>query len=192
MRCRIESKNDTQPVYASDVRYARLFAKKDYRATINGTVLLLRTLAACIISMEGDVKSTMEAVGDRIKKRRLELGWTQDVLAEKAGISKSFLSDLENGKRSVGADKLLDIGRVLSLSLDFLMSGQEPDTERAEVQIPSSLASFAAKAGLSFRQALTLLEMQQQIVAHRSATKKDGLEKVDWQKFYEAVKEFLE
>ena len=63
---------------------------------------------------------------------------------------------------------------------------------QTEVQIPSSLASFAAKAGLSFRQALTLLEMQQQIVAHRSATKKDGLEKVDWQKFYEAVKEFLE
>jgi len=153
---------------------------------------LLRTLGSCIISMEDEVKSKMQAVGDRIKKRRLELGWTQDVLAEKAGISKSFLSDLENGKRSVGADKLLDIGRVLSLSLDFLMSGQEPESEPAEVQIPSSLASFAAKAGLSFRQALTLLEMQQQIVAHRSATKKGGIDKVDWQKFYEAVKEFLE
>ena len=192
MRCRIESKYDTHEVYTGAVGYARLFAKEYRRAIANGTVLLLRTRASRILSVEGDVKSTMQAVGDRIKKRRLELGWTQDVLAERAGISKSFLSDLENGKRSVGADKLLDIGRVLSLSLDFLMSGQEPETESAEVQIPSSLASFAAKAGLSFRQALTLLEMQQQIVAHRSATKKDGLEKVDWQKFYEAVKEFLE
>jgi len=134
----------------------------------------------------------MQTVGERIKKRRTELGWTQDVLAEKAGISKSFLSDLENGKRSVGADKLLDIGKVLSLSLDYLMAGQEPQMDATEVQIPSSLASFAAKAGLSFRQALTLLEMQQQIVAHRSATRKGGLDKVDWQKFYEAVKEFLE
>jgi transcriptional regulator with XRE-family HTH domain len=138
------------------------------------------------------VKPTKQTVGDRIKQRRNELGWTQDVLAEKAGISKSFLSDLENGKRSVGADTLLDIGRVLSLSLDYLMTAKEPETEAAEVQIPSSLASFAGRAGISFRQALTLLEMQQQIVAHRSATKKDGLEKVDWQKFYEAVKEFLE
>ena len=138
------------------------------------------------------MKTTMQTVGERIKKRRTELGWTQDVLAEKAGISKSFLSDLENGKRSVGADKLLDIGRVLSLSLDFLMSGQEPETKPAEVQVPSSLASFAAKAGLSFRQALTLLEMRRQIVAHRGATKKGGLDKVDWQKFHEAVKEFLE
>jgi len=179
-------------VYTGVVRYARLFANKYLCLTRKRSYRLLRTLGSCIISMEDDVKSKMQAVGDRIKKRRLELGWTQDVLAEKAGISKSFLSDLENGKRSVGADKLLDIGRVLSLSLDFLMSGQEPESEPAEVQIPSSLASFAAKAGLSFRQALTLLEMQQQIVAHRSATKKGGIDKVDWQKFYEAVKEFLE
>ena len=37
-----------------------------------------------------------------------------------------------------------------------------------------------------------LLDMQKQIVAHRSAKKKDGLESVDWRKFYESVKEFLE
>jgi len=33
--------------------------------------------------------------------------------------------------------------------------------------------------------------MQQQIIAHRSSTKKESLDKVDWQKFYEAVKDFL-
>ncbi|MGD0897506.1 MAG: helix-turn-helix domain-containing protein [Thermoguttaceae bacterium] len=135
----------------------------------------------------------MASVGERIKKRRNELGWTQDVLAQKAGISKSFLSDLENGKRNVGADTLYDIARVLSLSLDYLMTGKEGETEPpSEVQIPASLATFAARAGISFRQALTLLEMQQQIVAHRSSTKKGTLDKVDWQKFYEAVKDFLQ
>ena len=135
----------------------------------------------------------MPTVGQRIRKRRTELGWTQDVLAKKAGISKSFLSDLENGKRNVGADTLYDIARVLSLSLDYLMTGKEGETEPAsEVQIPASLATFAARAGISFRQALTLLEMQQQIVAHRSSTKKGSLDKVDWQKFYEAVKDFLQ
>jgi hypothetical protein len=39
---------------------------------------------------------------------------------------------------------------------------------------------------------LMLLDMQKQIVAHRSAKKKDDLEAVDWRKFYEGVKEFLE
>jgi transcriptional regulator with XRE-family HTH domain len=134
----------------------------------------------------------MASVGERIKKRRAELGWTQEQLAQKAGISKSFLSDLENSKRSVGADNLLDIARALGVSLDFLMTGEASKDQATEVPIPASLARFAAEEGLSFRQTLMLLEMQQQIVAHRSAKKKDGLESVDWRKFYEAVKEFLE
>jgi len=134
----------------------------------------------------------MPSVGERIKKRRNELGWTQDLLATKAGVSKGFLSDLENGKRKVGADTLYDIARALSLSLDYLMTGAEGETEPpSEVQIPASLATFAARAGISFRQALTLLDMQQQIIAHRSSTKKESLDKVDWQRFYEAVKDFL-
>ena len=113
-------------------------------------------------------------------------------MAQKAGLSKSFLSDLENGKRSVGANNLLDIARALGVSLDFLMTGTASQDQRSEVPIPASLARFAAEEGLTFRQTLVLLEMQQQIVAHRSARKKDGLDGVDWRKFYEAVKEFLE
>lgn len=138
----------------------------------------------------------MATVGERIKARRDELDWTQDELANKANISKSFLSDLENGKRNVGADKLLDIARALCLSLDYLMTGKNAKrtaTEESaeEVQIPKALAAFAADEGISFRQAIALLEMQNQIIAHRSSTKKGDLDKVDWQKFYEAVKEFL-
>ena len=134
----------------------------------------------------------MASVGERIRERRTELGWTQDQLGQKAGISKSFLSDLENGKRSVGANNLLDIARALGVSLDYLMTGTASQDQKSEVPIPASLARFAAEEGLTFRQTLMLLEMQTQIVAHRSAKKKDSLEAVDWRKFYEAVKEFLE
>ncbi len=132
------------------------------------------------------------SVGERIKARRSELGWTQELLAQKAGISKSFLSELENGKRRVSADNLLEIARTLSVSLDYLMTGTTTKATQVEVPIPSSLAKFAAEERLSFRQTLMLLDMQKQIVAHRSSSKKDGLEGVDWRKFYEAVREFLE
>ena len=60
------------------------------------------------------------------------------------------------------------------------------------MSLPSSLTVFAGDEGLSLRQTLMLLDMQKQIVAHRSAKKKDDLEGVDWRKFYEGVKEFLE
>lgn len=131
-------------------------------------------------------------VGERIKQRRLDLGWTQEQFCTKVGLSKSFLSELENGKRSVSASNLLDIARTLTVSLDFLMTGKASSEEPTEVPIPSSLARFAAEERLSFRQTLMLLDMQKQIVAHRSAKKKDGLEAVDWRRFYEGVKEFLE
>jgi transcriptional regulator with XRE-family HTH domain len=122
----------------------------------------------------------------------VELGWTQDQLCQKAGISKGFLSDLENDKRSVSAENLLDIARALSLSLDYLMTGKASKERPTEVSIPASLAKFAAEERLSLRQTLMLLDMQKQIVAHRSARKKEGLDAVDWRKFYEGVKEFVE
>ncbi len=134
------------------------------------------------------------ALGERIRQRRRELGWTQDTLMRKAGISKGFLSDLENGKRGVGADTLLDISRVLGLSLDYLMTGSGAKGKKSEaedVEIPAALARFAAEAGISFRQTLVLLDVLQVILANRGSAKKQSMEKVDWPRFYEAIKDFL-
>jgi transcriptional regulator with XRE-family HTH domain len=144
------------------------------------------------LGLSPDKEHRVSSVGERIKQRRLDLGWTQDQLCTKAGLSKSFLSELESGKRSVSATNLLNIARTLSVSLDYLMTGTASEEPPTEVPIPASLAKFAAEERLSFRQTLMLLDMQKQIVAHRSAKKKDDLETVDWRKFYEGVKEFLE
>ena len=133
----------------------------------------------------------MPTVGERIKARRAELGWTQDRLAEKAGISKSFVSDLETGKRSIGADTLLDVGRAMGVSLDFLMTGKTSGEQQAEAQIPASLARFAADEGLSVRETLTLLDLQERIIAARRASRRERLERVNWKDFYESVKKFL-
>jgi len=133
----------------------------------------------------------MSHLGERIKTRRQELGWTQDELAAKADLSKGFLSDLENGKRNVSANNLLDIARVLSLSLDFLMKGEKGDVVETEIQIPRSLVALAKEENFSLVKTLTLLGMRRQVLAHRSLTKSEDLEDVDWRKFYEAVKDFL-
>jgi transcriptional regulator with XRE-family HTH domain len=133
----------------------------------------------------------MASLGERIRARRTELGWTQDVLATKVGISKGFLSDLENAKRKVSAENLMGIAEVLNLSLDFLMKGDDTPVLSEEIQIPSALSAFASLEGLSFKQTLTLLRMRQQIVAHRSAGTRSATDDFDWRKLYESVKEFL-
>ena len=133
----------------------------------------------------------MNSVGERIKARRTELGWTQEELCRKAGISTGFLSDVENNKRSVSAETLLGIARVLSLSLDYLMKGDSTPVTSAEVQFPARLAELAKNENISFVQALTVLDMKLQIVAHRSTSKPDHDDDFDWKKFYDSVKEFL-
>ena len=133
----------------------------------------------------------MTNLGERIRARRTELGWTQEQLSTKVGISKGFLSDLENGKRKVSAENLMSIAQVLNLSLDFLMKGSDTPSVFKEIQIPSELSEFASREGLTFQQTLTLLRMRQQIVAHRSAGTRSGSDVFDWRKLYESVKEFL-
>lgn len=133
----------------------------------------------------------MNSIGERIKARRLELGWTQDELCKKASLSTSFLSDVENNKRSISAETLLNISRVLSLSLDYLMTGDSTQIYTTQVQFPARLAELAKNENISFIQALTLLDMRMQIVAHRSTSKSEDLGDFDWKKFYDSVKEFL-
>lgn len=133
----------------------------------------------------------MNPVGDRIRARRAELDWTQEQLARESGLSKGFLSDLEAGKRSVGADSLLAIATALGVSMDHLMKGGVSAPEKGEVHVPASLSRFARSANLTFGQTLLLLDLQRQIIAHRSRSKSDDLEQVDWKRFYEAVKEYV-
>lgn len=133
----------------------------------------------------------MTAVGETIRKRRSELGWTQEQLAREAGLSKGFLSDLEAGKRSVGAGSLLALATALGVTMDYLMKGQGAAPQTEDVHIPGSLSSFAKSANLTFAQTLMLLDLQRQIIAHRSRSRSDDLEQVDWRRFYESVREFL-
>lgn len=56
-------------------------------------------------------------LGLAIRRRRKELGLTQQALAELAGCGLAFLYDLERGKPSVRLDKVLDVLDVIGLEL---------------------------------------------------------------------------
>jgi transcriptional regulator with XRE-family HTH domain len=61
-------------------------------------------------------------VGKRIQKYRLELGKTQEELAEDAETSKNYLSDIETGKVASRLNKYYDIAMALEVTLDMLVS----------------------------------------------------------------------
>ncbi|PKM79858.1 MAG: XRE family transcriptional regulator [Firmicutes bacterium HGW-Firmicutes-14] len=61
-------------------------------------------------------------LGERIRNERLSLEITQEVLAEKAGISVSFLGQVERGERKPSLETVVNIANSLGVTVDFLLA----------------------------------------------------------------------
>jgi transcriptional regulator with XRE-family HTH domain len=61
-------------------------------------------------------------LGDRIRTLRKKRGWTQVEMAEKVGIDRSFLADVERGKRNVSILNVELMAKGLKVSLSQLLS----------------------------------------------------------------------
>jgi len=78
--------------------------------------------------------STIAEMLTAIRARRRSLGWTQQVLADRAGVSRVWLSHMETGKASPTLELLLRVLDALDLDVDLVpRSGAAPaDAEPAE------------------------------------------------------------
>ena len=63
-------------------------------------------------------------VGRRIRALRSEKGWTQQQLADMAGIGRVHVSELENGKREAGLRMLERIASTLDVRITDLIDGK--------------------------------------------------------------------
>lgn len=57
--------------------------------------------------------------GEVIKNRRKQLGYTQKYISEFTGLSVSFISDLENGKKTIELEKALTVANLLGLDVEL-------------------------------------------------------------------------
>lgn len=60
-------------------------------------------------------------IGLRIAEARVKHDLTQEELAEKISKTSQFISNIETGKRKPSLSTLLNIAKVLNLSLDYLI-----------------------------------------------------------------------
>ena len=59
-------------------------------------------------------------IGNKIKEKRKNLGLTQSELAEKVGLSRNYISELENNRYVPSVRTLTRLARVLKMNLNFL------------------------------------------------------------------------
>ena len=67
--------------------------------------------------------------GTNLKKSRTENGYTQEQFAELLGVSRQAVSLWESDSGYPEVEKLLEIGRILKVSLDYLFYGTNHCTE---------------------------------------------------------------
>ena len=127
-------------------------------------------------------------MGKRIAELREQRGWTQKQLADRAEMSVTFLSEVENGKRNLSSAKLLRLADELATSTDYLLRGEHtPNPQRPPVKIPPALSDAAEEQGWTYSQTTALLQTHELILARRTPTGDDAqapYTKRDWIDLY--------
>ncbi len=85
------------------------------------------------------------SLAKKIREERKKAGLTLDELAEKAGLSKTYLWELEqdeDGVKRPSADVVLKIANALSLTIADLMGLPTVKVQKETVSLPKSLIEF--------------------------------------------------
>lgn len=76
-----------------------------------------------------EVAVNYDKIGDKIRGRRNLLRITQENLANEIGVSASFISDIENGRRKMSLETMIKISIALKTSLDYLVLDNVKDVK---------------------------------------------------------------
>ena len=89
----------------------------------------------------------LNELGQKVVARRQELGLSQDALAEKAKVSRPYISLIERGEaQNISVRVLLQLADALNFAPSELISDSKGDG----IVISSSLREFARQFGLTY------------------------------------------
>jgi len=65
----------------------------------------------------------LEIFGQRVRDERLKRGLSQEKLAEKAGLHRTYIGMIERAEKNITLINIERIAKALSISLDELLKG---------------------------------------------------------------------
>jgi DNA-binding XRE family transcriptional regulator len=81
-----------------------------------------RRFAVAAPESPGGVEDYFERLGRRVQELRSARGWTQQRLADEAGLDRTYISGLEHGKQNPTIGALLRLATALGAPLDRLVA----------------------------------------------------------------------
>lgn len=148
--------------------------------------------------------SPTETIGSRLRARRVELGLTLAQVAEQAGLSLPYVSNLERGRGNPTLDALTALARALDVPIASLMGGGGDDDpfETVLATAPKSLLQFARSAAfqetvsqLAKRQGAPVDEMRRRLlIGMASSPRRSSGEPTedDWRRLLDAYSLILQ
>ena len=70
-------------------------------------------------------------IGDRIRRRRKQLGLTQEDLSNRTDVTTQTISNAELGLKGMRPDTIIRICRALEISTDYLLLGEIGDSDKS-------------------------------------------------------------
>lgn len=74
-------------------------------------------------------------IGGRVRARRLRAALTQKELAERVGVSASFIGHIERAEKIPSLETMVKLSRVLDTTLDHLICGVELRCDREHCRL---------------------------------------------------------
>lgn len=71
----------------------------------------------------------LSAIGARVRSCRESQGLTREQFSEAINVTPRFLYDIELGNKGMSIDTLANIGSVLHISTDYILSGTMPESK---------------------------------------------------------------
>lgn len=66
-------------------------------------------------------KTTLEKFGEKVREERLKRGLSQEELAAKAGVHRTYIGMIERAEKNITLENIQKIAHALGLPLDILM-----------------------------------------------------------------------
>ena len=112
--CRISNSCYVSEIVVADIGLVAVFVDDLFRFTIGDIITS---------SVKRILRMKNTDLGKRLKKVRLEKGYTQEILAEKISTTTSYISDIERGVKTPSLSTFIVIINALDVSADYILQG---------------------------------------------------------------------
>jgi len=70
-------------------------------------------------------KSILEIFGDRVRKERLRQNLSQEVLASRAGVHRTYIGMIERAEKNITLESIEKIAKGLNITIEDLLKGDD-------------------------------------------------------------------